>query len=140
MGGKGSGSPETRFKPGVSGNPAGMPRLPSDLRKARAMNKIELERILNKYIHLTAIELKELMLDTETTTIELMVGRIVAEGIKKGDTKHLSFVLDHLIGPLRTRVSIDGGDGQPLSITVGRVEQVDAEDRLKIMAAEKVAK
>lgn len=124
-------NPAHKFQPGESGNPNGRPPLPEDIRQARKLNKIELERVLNEYIYLNASEIKARLQDTTTPALELMVGKIIAESIKKGDERRLSFLLDRLIGAVKTKVSVDGGeDGEPVGVRVHRdvierIEQIE---------------
>lgn len=117
------------FKPGECGNPNGRPRVPDDLKKARKANKVEVERILNEYAHLTLSELKERMNDPATTVMELLLAKIITEGIKKGDQMKLNFIWDRTAGPVKTKLSVDGGedekgDTKPLQIELAeRIKQ-----------------
>lgn len=122
-------SPETRFKPGQSGNPEGQKPLPEDIKKARKMNKVEMARILNKYSFLPLGEIKRIASDPATPAIEVAVIKMLAEAIRKGDEKKIGFIFDRLVGPVKTRVSVDGGDdGSPVMLSVSRIE---LEERIK---------
>lgn len=98
------------FKPGQSGNPNGRPPLPPDLKGARQLNKIELERMLNECIYLSASEIKSQLQDPTTPAIRLIVLKIVGEAISKGDEKRLNFLLDRLIGAVKKEIDL-GGEG-----------------------------
>ena len=132
-------SPENQFKPGQSGNPNGPQPTPEDLKKAKKLAKGDFDRILYRFLSMTKDELVSSMRDPGATTLELMVGRIVTEGIKKGDTKHLTFILDRSIGPIKTKVSIDGGD-TAIALTVGRADPIDVEERIKLLKESAPAK
>lgn len=122
-------SPETRFKPGQSGNPEGQKPLPEDIKKARKMNKVEMARILNKYSFLPLEEIKRIASDPATPAIEVAVIKMLGEAIRKGDEKKIGFIFDRLVGPVKTRVSVDGDiDGNPLLIA-----PLTVEDRLRIL-------
>src|SRR5687768_16998427 len=100
---------QTRYKPGQSGNPGGRPRLPEDIKEARQLNRVEFERVANKFLYMTAVEIQAAVRAPETTGLELMVGSIIAKGIKNGDHQRLSFVLDRLIGRVKETIAIEGG-------------------------------
>lgn len=85
------------FKPGNPGGP-GAPRVPLELREARAVNKIEFERILNKYMYLTAPEINTALKSGQLPMLELVVAKILAKAFNEGDQRRLEFVLDRLIG------------------------------------------
>ena len=106
------------FEPGRSGNPNGRPRLPEDLREARALNKTEFERILNLGIHLTAEELKNRLEAKGTPTIELMVLKIIAAAVNRGDEKRLGFILDRLIGPVPKSVDLSANENSGFKIVI----------------------
>lgn len=106
------------FPPGVSGNYKGRPKVPEDLKTARWLNKIELERILNEYAYLPRPELEERLTLPSTPPIELAVGRLWIETIDRGDERRLGFIIDRLVGPVKAKISLDGGeDGQPINIS-----------------------
>lgn len=97
MAGKG-GKRSTSFKPGQSGNPEGRPRIPMDLREARSVNKVEFDRVLNKYMYLKAPEINAALKSDELPMMELVVAKIVAKAFNEGDQRRLEFILDRLIG------------------------------------------
>lgn len=97
------------FKKGESGNPNGRPSLPDDVKEAREINKIELERILNKYIHMTFKQIQKVCADDATPVLDLMICKIIGEAIKKGDQVKLGFILDRLpVGPVKKTINLDG--------------------------------
>ena len=120
------------FQPGETGNPNGRPKLPDDIKALRKMNKIEVERILNEFVFMTPEELQAKMHDKSTPTMELAVGKILAEAIKKGDQVRLGWVLDRLIGPVKQKVSVDGGeDNSPIAVAVGKIDWEERAKQLK---------
>lgn len=86
------------FKPGKSGNPSGRPKLPKDIVEARNMNRIELERLINKFINMPREELAAYAQKQGATAIEMMIASIVSKAILKGDNKRLDFLLNRLVG------------------------------------------
>jgi len=97
------------FVKGKSGNPNGRPKVPEDIREARKINQIELERIFNKYLYMDRAEFQE---QAEKTTgmpvIECMVVSLLARGTLEGDEKKLEFFLRRLIGPVVERLEHSG--------------------------------
>ncbi len=107
------------FSPGESGNPNGRPALPEDLNDARRLNKSELERILNESIHLTAEELGARIKAPTTTSLELIVLKIIAAAVNRGDERRLGFLLDRLVGPVPKKVQLGGDAENPSPVHFG---------------------
>ena len=84
------------FRPGQSGNPSGRPALPEDIKAVRALNRVELERVLNKYLFMTVSEIKAVVSDPGVTALELMVASLVVKSVELADTNRISFLLDRL--------------------------------------------
>lgn len=74
----------------------GRKKIPEDLKAARAMNREELERIINKYLNTPIQQLKELVKDQSVPAMEAMVISVIASGISKGDQMKLDFILNRL--------------------------------------------
>lgn len=90
-----------KFKPGQSGNPGGRPKLPDDIKEARKLNQVELERIVNKYLYMDREAVKAAISSPGTPMMELMVASIVAQAAQKGDHLRLDFVLNRMIGKVK---------------------------------------
>ena len=104
-----------RFQPGQSGNPNGRPKLPEDIKKARKLTQVKLERILNKYIYMDRAEF-QLMAEKETgmPVLECLVVSILSRATLEGDEKRLEFLLKRLIGPVVERHELSGPNGKPI--------------------------
>lgn len=94
------------FKPGQSGNPKGGPGLPGDLRQAKKLNRIEMERLLNKYLWITPGETKSIENDPTTSNMEQLVASIVNKAIECGDHARLDFLLNRLIGRVKDEIVV----------------------------------
>lgn len=97
------------WKKGVSGNPKGGGRkAPADLQQAKQLNKIEVERLLNKYCYMSLPLLKSALNDDTRPMIDICVIRILIEAAKKGDYQRLGFIFDRLIGKVTTEIDVKG--------------------------------
>ncbi len=92
------GKRSTSFKPGQTGNPNGRPMVPIDLKESRSVNKVEFERVLNKYMYLCAPDINSALKSDKLPMIELVVAKIVAKAFNEGDQRRLEFIIDRLIG------------------------------------------
>lgn len=96
-------SNDGQFKPGENGY---QKTIPPDIREARKLNKIEIERILNEYLMSPIGELQSALRDPMKSTIEVLVISVLLTAIKRGDHDRLNFVLDRLIGKVKDNVDV----------------------------------
>jgi len=124
-------SEDNRFKPGVSGNPAGRPKIPDDIKQAKRLNKLEVERLMNKFMAMTKDEISQSINDPTTPALEIMIGSIIAKAVSHGDPVRLNFLLDRLIGKVKDEldvtviprpVIIERHDGTEIEMTTERKE------------------
>lgn len=105
------------FKPGQSGNPNGRPPLPADLREARALNKVELERVLNKFLFLSQDEIKAMAKNPEAPALEVAVAKVVEMAITHGDDRRLDFLITRLVGNVPKVHEHSGPDGKAIEFS-----------------------
>lgn len=72
--------------------------MPDDIKEARKLNRIELERVLNEYIYLNKSEIMARVKANDTPALEVMIGTIIAKAATSGDHTRLNFLLDRLVG------------------------------------------
>lgn len=106
------------WQPGESGNPSGRPALPEDIKEARKLNAVELERTLNKIIWMKKGEIKTLISDPDTPAFESLIASIVVKGISGGDHMRAEWVVSRLVGKLKEHYEHTGSNGQPLFQTL----------------------
>lgn len=94
------------FQKGQPGGP-GAPKLPEDIKQARKLNSIEAERILNKFLDLDLNQLVAFVNNKSNNVHELLVARILAEAIKKGDHSRLEWIYQRLLGKIKEKVEMD---------------------------------
>ncbi len=97
---KGTKTGGRNFVVGNAGGP-GAPKVPDDIKKARKLNRIEFERILNKYIHVKLGDLHGIIKDPHTEVLDGIVCKILSKGFNEGDPRRLEFVIDRLIGKVQ---------------------------------------
>ena len=99
-------SKKGQFKKGQSGNPGGMPKLPEDIKEARKLNQIELERIINKYLHMSREEVQNVLKSSDVPMMEAMVASIVSKAASGGDHLRLDFILNRIIGKVKDKIEV----------------------------------
>lgn len=96
----------SQFKKGQSGNPGGKPKLPEDIKKARTLNQLELERVCNRQLYMTRLELAAVARDPGSTMLELTVASILGKAMEKGDQQRIEWIAMRLIGRVQDRIEV----------------------------------
>lgn len=101
------------IQPGEVRNPNGRPKVPEYLKKAKKMNKVLLDKYLNKYINMNMTGLRRALEDSkkvtsEVSAMEVMIIRVVMEAVRKGDHKILDFVLNRTVGKVKEEFHVEG--------------------------------
>lgn len=99
-------SKDTKFKPGQSGNPSGRPKLPGDIVKAKSLNRVEAQRILNQLVYMSKDEIKAFMKRPDATMLELLIGSIIFKGVEQGDHQRTNFLFERLIGKVKDDIEV----------------------------------
>ena len=96
------------FAKGNPGRPKGTVVLP---KKVKEMNRIEVEKLITKYMKMSRTGLAKVAKDLKTPTIDLMIIKIITTAINKGDYTRFSFLLDRTIGKVKESVDVTNSDG-----------------------------
>ncbi len=97
----------TSYKKGQpSPNPGGRPKLPDDVREARRLSQVELERAINRHLFMTPAALKVAQGDPKTTMLEQIVIGLLIKAVSLGDPYRLDLILNRLIGRVVERVEV----------------------------------
>lgn len=96
------------FAPGNCANPNGRPKVPEDLKIARALTQVKLQEIINELIALDKIALQAMLKDPKENVLRLAVASVLAAGIGKGDQSKLDFVLGRLLGKVPEVINLGG--------------------------------
>lgn len=89
------------IKKGQVLNPNGRPRVPEYVKSARKLTQVKFAEVLYKYINATFEDLKEVIENPKTPSLDLIVVKVLTEAIKHGDEKRLNFILERMIGKVK---------------------------------------
>jgi DNA-binding sugar fermentation-stimulating protein len=106
------------FKKGVSANPKGRTRLPSEIVEARKLNRDSLEVALNKYLHMKRDALQAAIKNPDTPMLDVMIASIIAKAVQTGDNTRLDFLLNRTIGRIKEVVHVEGGNNNTIQIAL----------------------
>lgn len=128
------------FKKGVVTNPNGRPRLPDDVKAARALTRNDLDRYLTKFLSMSKDELKQAQSNPNANMLELLIGSVVTHAVNKGDQSRLGFLLERLssIGKVREQVEHSGPNGGPLQIQTA-IQHLSIEELYEQYSQKKLA-
>lgn len=90
----------TLFKPGQSGNPSGRPKLSPELRAIRALDHLEVSRLISKYARMSYEEVQAANEDKTLPMVESCFASLFLKGKEKGDWASMAFLLDRACGKL----------------------------------------
>lgn len=89
---------KNQFRPGVSGNPNGRPKMPPEIREAWRLTQQEFVAAACKLLDMTPAEIEGLATNPNSRAIELLLGSIISRGVREGDPKFIAFLTDRLLG------------------------------------------
>jgi hypothetical protein len=92
---------------GRSGNPAGRKKLPEDVKQIKAMRKSDLDIIFTRHSVRSLNDLVEFLKNGENPALEMLVARVMIEGIKKGDHQKMDALLNRMIGKVKEQVDVN---------------------------------
>jgi len=118
------------FKPGQSGNPSGQKNM--GMANARKISVLVFSEIVTKYMNLTLEQVNDHFKDPQTPALDLIVLKILYEGIKKGDQIRLGFLLERTIGKVKDVIDHTSSDK---SMSPGTKVDISSltKDELKVM-------
>ncbi len=118
---------------GQSGNPKGRTPMPPHLRRAKRMNKVDFQELLQKYVTYSKAQLIELAENDELPAMDLIVTRVLLEAIIHGDEKRLGFILDRLIGKLPSHIDLSGSIETTKKVDLSLLSTEELENMEKLL-------
>lgn len=90
---------KTRFKKGVSGNPAGRPPKLHATLKRKGLKASQINDIILEMLAMTPDNLKKMCKSKKVKSFELLIASAISNGIKKGDLSQIfGFALNRALG------------------------------------------
>lgn len=125
------------FLPGQSGNPAGRPPIPEEVKEYKKINQVKFIEMVNKYMFMDRASLLAMQKSPNTKAIDLMIIALIIKTVNQGDYSRLNFLLDRTIGKVVEKIEHFGKDGGPI-----QTQEISPEERAarKVRIADKIKK
>ena len=107
-----------KFKKGGPGGP-GRKKLPGDIKAARCLNSITVERIYHELLTSPQSILDDWVQDPTKSVLEVAVAKVMVEAIEGGDVVRLEKVLDRCVGKVQDKVKIEGPKPTVIKLSSG---------------------
>ena len=105
--------------------------IPVEVIEARKINKVESERILNKFLNLSLDELASFANNKSNNVHEMLVARILYEGIKRGDHVKLEWVYSRLVGKVKEEVEVSHRES--LDVMIDKWKTIDPKKHVELI-------
>lgn len=102
------------FKPGVSGNPAGGPKIPEEVKVLRKLTIPRLEEIADLILDGNRVQLTQIVGSSTEPAIRVAYAKAALNAMNKGDLTGIETILNRLVGKPKDKVEVTGKDGAPL--------------------------
>lgn len=89
--------------------------MPDDLKKIKRISKDEIKAVLSKFSRMSREDLKHHLDSKKATMLDLMVGSVMHQAVKKGDHYRLDFLFNRLVGKVKDEPSDPGNNVIPLA-------------------------
>jgi hypothetical protein len=132
MSDKKSGKPENLkpWKSGESGNPAGRPPVPEEIKKLRKLSNDELQDIGDMLLFGTKADLIEVTESEDTPVLKLWMARLILDAVDKKNGSSIDVLeafLDRLIGKTPISSKVDVTARTPLAMVVEMIKRLESE-------------
>ncbi|CAB4169746.1 hypothetical protein UFOVP903_9 [uncultured Caudovirales phage] len=118
-----------KWKKGQSGNPAGKPPLPEDVKAARKLTAVEFERICANLFTMSTRRLTEVAKNPSTPVLTALVARILEKGLHESSRVELNFFIERFLGKVPDNQIISGNLNGSLTDFIGkRTKKKDESD------------
>jgi len=90
---------------GQSGNPKGASLVSREIREIKKLNKIEVEKVLNKFLFEYSLEeLVKYAKDPTNPTLDAIVAKILVTAYNQGDQMRINWIFERLVGKVTEKV------------------------------------
>lgn len=113
--------PANRFKKGESGNPAGRPAIPPEIREMKKLAKDDLEKLISLLLEATDLRIQEILDSPDTPMIEKIMAQILKKARESGNMGQFDMVLNRVIGKVKEHIEHSGLKPTVLVTTGGDV-------------------
>ena len=107
---------------GVSGNPAGRPKTPDELKDC---TPLEVRRLIWLVWKMPREELKAMLADPKTPAGILFIANVYAKGIANGDSYKLDMLLNRLVGKVKEVVEVQHAESLPTLDEAKKIIEAD---------------
>ncbi len=110
---------EYNFKPGASGNPAGRPGVPLELRNAMKQNRVLFMRELHSLLKTPFNDLSRLAdasISGALPTQTIWLARFLMKASASSDPARANFIVEQAFSPLPKALEVSGPDGAPIAV------------------------
>ena len=112
----------------------GRPKVSDDVKAARKFNSSEFELAANKVFFMSVQDLfklfadgKKLFVDSETTVMEAIIGRIALKGLKDGSKDEINYFVERFMGKITENHNFTGNANPDLVRYIAEVNKSNAE-------------
>jgi hypothetical protein len=104
--------------------------IPDELKEIKKLSRNLFESKVNELFFMSIEEMKENAAKPDASVIDIWLTKLVVNGAKAGDLKSLQFLLDRIIGPIKTQISAKQGftDGNQNTHWVEYIETYGTDD------------
>lgn len=81
----------------------------AELNKLKELTNNKFKETIYRYLDSNLAELKKVMTNTKTKSLDLMVIKLMVKAIKSGDVTRLNFILDRTIGKCVDKLEVSPG-------------------------------
>jgi len=120
-------NPQNKFKKGNKfgkGRPEGI----KELKEARSLNKAAHDKAINKYMHMSISELKELTKDPNLSALDAMIISAINRAIKKQCVTAQDYLVSRLIGRIPQKQEHSGGILTGHAALMQAMKDIEGED------------
>lgn len=95
------------FSKGQSGNPAGRPALPGEVKEIKKLTISQLHEVISLVMGCTFEQLVAMAQDPQSSVIQRMTAALAVRTIKKGDPFTWDGLLNRIVGKPKERLEVD---------------------------------